>query len=94
MTYQFKTTIYATDQDGGDVEVDVRIHYDAHYQAAFTTGLPENCYPEDGELTITEVETLHDLPLGITEDMVTLAAEADSERLIQEAWEDFFGADE
>lgn len=84
-----RSYVYAVDQDGQDWEIEVQVEYDAVYEPAYTTGLPENCYPDSSEMTITEVVSTHDLPSGITDEMVTAAAEKDAERLAQECWEDF-----
>ena len=80
--------------DGEEHEITVRISYDATYQAAYTTGLPENCYPADGEMDLTSVEPIGALHPGITQEMLTVAAMAADDRLTQEAWDDYFDGGE
>ena len=77
--------------DGEEHEIDVRISYDATYQAEYTTGLPENCYPAYGEMDLTAVEAIGALPDGITQEMLTVAAMAADDRLTTEAWEHYHG---
>ena len=58
--------------DGEEHEIEVRISYDATYQAAYTTGLPENCYPAEGEMDLTAVEAIGELPDGITQSLTSV----------------------
>lgn len=84
----FKTYLCLT-HDGEEHEIEVRISYDATYQAAFITGPPENCYPAEGEMDLTAVEPIGALPDGITHGMLTVASVAANDRLEQEAWEHY-----
>ena len=86
----FKTYLYIENQDG-EHEIEVRISYDASYQAAYISGPPEDCYPAYSEMDLTEVTPINDLPAGITQEMLVVEAMAADERLTDEAWEDYFG---
>ncbi len=85
----FKTTVYPIDRDGEEHEINVRTHYDATYDPGCVSGPAELCYPAYGEMILTDMEILDELPLLITEDDVREAAKADEDRLEQEAWDDF-----
>ncbi len=85
----FTTTVYPIDRDGQDWEINVRVDYDCDYQAAKVSGLPENCYPEAGDLDITEITILDELPSMITEADVMEAADAGKDRIHMEAWDHF-----
>ena len=91
---EFKSYVYVIDRDGEEHEIDVRVSFDATYQAAHISGLPENCYPAESSMDLTEIVSVNDLPSGITDDMVVAAAELANDRLEQEAWEDFMLGDE
>lgn len=84
----FKTYLYIENEDG-EHEFHVRVHYDATYQREHISGPPEDCYPAYGEMTLNEVEPVGELPPGITQEMLTIAAMAADERLTDEAWEDY-----
>lgn len=85
----FETTVYPTDSDGVEWEIEVRIHYDATYQPARISGPPEDCYPADSKMILTGMDILSDLPQGITYKDVIAAADASEERIEEEAWQDF-----
>jgi hypothetical protein len=91
----FTTTVYPLDRDGEEHEVSIRVHYDCDYEPAYTSGLPENCYPASGDMVLTEIEILNELPAMITDADVRAAAEDAEDRLVQEAWDDYHsqGAD-
>ena len=91
----FQTYLCLT-HNGEEHEITVRISYDATYEPAFISGAPENCYPAYGEMDLTAVEAIGELPDGITLGMLTVAAVAANDMLEQEAWEDFMslGVDE
>jgi len=91
----FTTTVYPIDRDGAEHEIDVRVHYDATYDHGRSYGPPENCYPPDSTMDLTEIEILNELPAMITDADVRTAAEDANDRLEQEAWDDFnsLGAD-
>ncbi len=91
---EFKSYVYVLDQDGEEHEIDVRVEYDCDYEPAVIYGLPENCYPASGDMDLTDIVSINDLPAGITDAMVTDAAELAKDRLEQEAWEDFMQGDE
>jgi hypothetical protein len=93
MRSNFRTQVYVLDQDGEEHEVEVRIEYEATYEPEHITGLPENCYPATSEMELIEVNAIHDLPVGITDDMVREAAELARDCLTDEAWEDYFQGD-
>ena len=89
----FKTYLYIENADG-EHEIEVRISYDASYQAAYISGPPEDCYPADSEMDLTEVTPVNDLPAGITQEMLVVEAMAADERLTDEAWEHYHRGDE
>ena len=84
----FNTYINVTDQDG-EHEIEVKISYDATYQAAYTSGLPEDCYPAESEMDLTEIEPISELPAGITQEMLAVAAVAEEDRITELAWDDY-----
>jgi len=83
------TTYLCLMHNGEEHEIEVRISYDATYQAAYISGPPEDCHPAEGSMDLTAVEAIGALPDGITHGMLTVAAVADNDRLEQEAWEDY-----
>lgn len=82
----FTTTVYPLDNDGEEHEIEVRIHYDATYQAARISGPPDSCYPAESEMILTDMDILSELPRGITDKDVIAAADSDEERIEDEAW--------
>ena len=84
----FETYVYIFDGEN-EWEINVGISYDAVYQPAFISGPPEDCYPDESSMDITDMVILDDLPEGLTEAMVRSAAEDAQDRIIEEAWEDF-----
>ena len=48
-------------------EVDVTVTFDGYYDPGCTYGLPENCYPPDGEVTVHTVATEADGTLDFDE---------------------------
>lgn len=88
-TWDFETVVYVNLVDGDDYGIEVGISYDATYEPAYITGLPEDCYPDGSEMDIHDVVAIGELPAGITEAMVMAAAEYDRDRLEGEAWEHF-----
>ena len=86
----FKTYLYIENEDG-EHEIEVRISYDASYQEAYISGPPEDCYPADSEMDLTDIEPIGTLPECITQEMLRVAAVAADERLTDEAWEHYHG---
>ena len=84
----FKTYLYIENADG-EHEIEVRISYDAIYQREYISGPPEDCYPADSSMDLTEVTPVGDLPTGITQEMLVVEAMAADERLTEEAWEHY-----
>jgi len=87
-TWDFKTCVYIVSGDN-DWEIEVGISYDAVYQPAYISGPPEDCYPDESSMDITDMVILDDLPEGLTDAMVRSAAEDAEDRIIEEAWEDY-----
>jgi hypothetical protein len=85
----FKTHAYLTDRDGGEHEIPVRVSYDCDYQAAFISGPPEDCYPEAGDMEITDIEALGELPQGFTDDDLKNLDDAEKSRIEDEAWDHY-----
>lgn len=86
--WDFSTTVEViTDVD--NYKIEIGISYDAVYEPAYISGLPENCYPDSSEMDLTGLVILDDLPEGITEKMVRDAAEEANDRITEEAWQDF-----
>jgi hypothetical protein len=44
-------------------------------------------------MDLTEITSINELPVGITDEMVQEAAENSIDRLQQEAWDDFLSGD-
>jgi hypothetical protein len=84
----FETVVYVTDQDGEEWEIRVGISYDCTYDPGVYSGPWEDSYPASGDMDLTAIVSLDDLPQGITDDMVRDAA-ADCERITDEAWDDY-----
>ena len=87
--YDFVSVVYVVDQDGQDWEIEVGIAYDCTYDPGVYSGPWENSYPASGDMYLTDVTSINDLPHGITDAMVTAAAEDANDRLTEEAWEDY-----
>ena len=87
----FKTCIYVKDSDGEEHETVVRVFYDCTYDPGKLSGPWEDSYPPSGEMELTAVESIHELPLGITDNMVEQAAADSAESLEEEAWEHYHG---
>lgn len=84
----FESYVYVLDQDGEEYEVRVGVCYDCTYDPGVYSGPWEDSYPASGEMDITEILVLDDLPAGLTDADVKQAA-ADCERITDEAWEDY-----
>lgn len=83
-------TTYTIELDGN--EIDLTIEYDAVYQPAKLSGPPEDCYPDESELDITDV-TVPDLSSDCTVTEEQIIAYLDTakvqERLHDACWEHF-----
>lgn len=86
---EFDACIYPLAWDGGAHTVLVRVSYDCDYEPEFISGLPENCYPASGDMTLTKIELVGELSPMLTEGDVLEAADAARDRLEEEAWEHF-----
>lgn len=64
---------------GDDIEVCV--DYNAWYQQARVSGPPEDCYPEDGEMTINSVTDSDGGEVALTDEQ--------QERIEAEAWDHY-----
>lgn len=84
----FETFVYVVDQDGGDWEIRIGVCYDCTYDPGVYSGPWEDSYPAFGDMDITEILVLDDLPAGLTDAEVKQSA-ADCERITDEAWEDY-----
>ena len=84
----FETVVYVLDQDGEEHEIRIGVCYDATYQAEHISGTWEDSYPAYGDMDLTDLLILDDLPAGLTDADVKQAA-ADCERITDEAWEDY-----
>lgn len=84
----FETVVYVTDQDGEEWEIRIGVCYAATYDPGIYSGPWEDSYPASGDMDLTAIVSLDDLPQGITDDMVRDAA-ADCERITDEAWDDY-----
>lgn len=90
-----KTQIYLFDDQ---VEITIDVEYDAFYQSARVSGPPEDCYPAEGELTVTShtvVSTVYltepkNIP-EITAEIVKAAIDDEEDRIYEECWDDFLG---
>lgn len=81
---KFTTYIYP-ELNGVETEVGVVVDYDANYQPAKVSGPPEDCYPEDSEMTINSVTP--DTPDWPEEIMNEIKSQ--EERFVDEAWEHY-----
>lgn len=91
MTYKFETYVNLDEEN----EVNVEVTYDATYQRARVSGPPEDCYPAEGELTITTVTPLdpRDVP-PLYKSQFENEVENAMERLEEEAWENYHSRQE
>ena len=80
----FETTI-----EIGDEEYEVRVVWEGYYQPAKTTGAPENCYPEEGEMEIVKVEFVGEWPEGLSQEEFDSICTDQYSRLIDLAWEHY-----
>jgi hypothetical protein len=86
-----KTYLYLHDDD---VEIVIDVDYDAHYQAAYVNGPPEDCYPEDSEMTINgfkviSVKQMGEVNHAITSEEIDAVFQENIERLEEECWEHY-----
>lgn len=72
-----------------EIDVDFEIDADIVYQPAFTTGLPENCYPDESECTITEIKVMSDLPFSDSDILAALETQVGEGKIIEDLWEDY-----
>lgn len=86
-TWDFETVVYVVDIEGQDWEISVGISYDCTYDPGVYSVAWEDSYPASGDMDLTDIVILCDLPATITEAMVKLAASC--ERIEEEAWEDY-----
>jgi hypothetical protein len=80
----FTTYIYPV-LDGEETEIEVVVDYDANYQPARVSGPPEDCYPEDSEMTINSVTT----EFKGWESEIANEIENCQDILEEQAWEDY-----
>jgi len=40
---------YEREYNGDDVDFEIVVRFNGYYEPAYTMGLPENCYPEEGD---------------------------------------------
>ena len=76
-----------------EVEVELDIDYSAYYQAAKLGGPPEDCYPEDSEMTIDEVSFPSEVVEAYTDAELQEAVEAIMDKVEEACWEDFFSVE-
>lgn len=84
-----ETVVYVTDSTGQEWEIGVGLCYEATYDPGIYSGPWEDSYPAYGDMDITDVLLLDDLPQGITEKMVMDAADKSRAGLEDECWEDY-----
>ena len=88
----FETYITFPESDNeelSELEIDVRIDYDAYYQPAYVSGPPEDCYPAEGDMELNSIDPVEDLPKGITQEMFKGVVDASLDRLTDEAWDHY-----
>lgn len=83
------TFTYTVEVDGN--EIDLTIEYDAYYQRAYVSGLPEDCYPEDGSMDITDVTFDLTPDATVTEEQVIAFLDTPimQEKLTDACWSDY-----
>lgn len=77
------------------VELELEVEYSGVHRPAYISGPPEDCYPDESEMTIegytvvsvNEIESDHP---EITELAVEQAFEKAKDRIEQECWDDYF----
>jgi hypothetical protein len=73
------------------VEVEVEVTLVGHYVPAQVYGPPEDCYPEDSDMEVTDVKVLEDLDLkGLAE--ATLSGGEELDKVITAAWSELDAA--
>ena len=92
------------DEGEGDDAIEVEVEFTAvatlSYTAAHTSGLPENCYPEETDfelesITITKATNNEGKNVKLTTKTMKLLREAiDEDLLAEEMWEEFDESDE
>jgi hypothetical protein len=82
-------TTYTVEVDGN--EIDLTIEYDAVYQPAKVSGPPEDCYPDESSLDITDVTFDLSPDATVTEEQViAFITQPIMEQKLEEAcWEDY-----
>lgn len=73
----FKTYVEIDEQD-----IEVLVAYSGYYEQGISYGLPENCYPDEGEIELVEVHT---------EDgnILDKLSSTQQDKLIEKAWEHY-----
>lgn len=91
-TWDFETCVYLVGPDDEEWEIRVGISYDCTYDPGIYSGPWEDSYPAYGDMDLTELIILDDLPLGMTEEQVKSAAADDQnkDRIEQECWDHYF----
>jgi hypothetical protein len=84
-----EAVVYVTDSTGQEWEISVGLCYEATYDPGIYSGPWENSYPAYGDMDISDVLLLDDLPPGVTERMVMDAADSARDRLEDECWADY-----
>jgi hypothetical protein len=95
MSNSFNHYLLVKDEFGEEQEVMLCVTYDAVYEPAFTSGLPEDCYPDSSEMDITDIGIVMEwLPRGLTTEAVMAAAKAIKDEIEEKAWEDYLTQEE
>jgi hypothetical protein len=91
----YKTTYWLEVQTTNEeeeeyVEIELELGFDAYYQKAYISGLPEDCYPSEGELTINEC--IYKLPENVTQEAFDAAYKAKEDSIEDKCWDAYFDA--
>lgn len=72
-----------------EIDLDCIVTADITYQEAYTTGLPEDCYPAEGDMENLEIEVLTKVDGYTQEELEGMIMDQAEDLIIDELWDDF-----
>lgn len=77
--------------DGQPVEEDIDFQIEAAitYEPAYTTGLPENCYPDSSECDITSIKVMSQHGIKDADILDALEKQVGTDTITNDLWADY-----